>query len=298
MTHDPLGTPAAPGLDPELVRREVRRFLAEDVESGDATTERVVSPTAVARGVIVAREPCVVAGLDVARMVFHELDRSLATDVCATDGVGVPAGTHLLTLDGRAAPILTGERLALNLLQRLCGVATVTRRYVDAVAGTGVSISDTRKTTPGLRLLEKYAVRVGGGRNHRKSLADAVLIKDNHVAVAGGHVAALRRALDARTRPLPVQIEVESVAQLVEVLDAGAGAVLLDNMPPGDVANAVRLVRLHPRGATCWIEASGGITLANVRAYAEAGVDTISVGALTHSAPSVDIALDLINQGR
>jgi nicotinate-nucleotide pyrophosphorylase (carboxylating) len=197
-----------------------------------------------------------------------------------------------LRLSGAAAPILSGERLALNLLQRLSGVATMTRRYADALAGTRASVSDTRKTTPGLRLFEKYAVRVGGGRNHRFGLYDAVLIKDNHVAAAGGVTAALQAVAVHRAGDVVVQVEVDSLEQLREALDAGARAVLLDNMTPAETAVAVGAVRGRPNGDTIWVEASGGITLANIRAYAEAGVDTISVGALTHSAPSVDIALD------
>jgi nicotinate-nucleotide pyrophosphorylase (carboxylating) len=171
-------------------------------------------------------------------------------------------------------------------------VATLTRRYADAVAGTRASVSDTRKTTPGLRVFEKYAVRLGGGRNHRFGLYDAVLIKDNHVAAAGGVTAALQAVGTHQGGDVVVQVEVDSLEQLREALDAGARAVLLDNMTPAETAVAVGVVRGRPHGDSIWVESSGGITLANVRAYAEAGVDTISVGALTHSAPSVDIALD------
>jgi len=197
-----------------------------------------------------------------------------------------------MRLAGPAAPILSGERLALNLLQRLSGIATVTRRYVEAVAGTGASVSDTRKTTPGLRLLEKYAVRMGGGRNHRVGLYDAVLIKDNHVAAAGGVGAALRAVADRRAGDVVVQIEVDSLEQLAEALDADARAVLLDNFSPAMTAQAVAMIRGRSGGRSIWVESSGGITLQNIREYAAAGVDTVSVGALTHSAPAVDIALD------
>ena len=279
-------------LDPQALRQEVRRFLEEDVGKGDVTTARVVPPGAKALGWMVAREALVVAGLDVVRVVFQELDPALEVEPALADGASVPAGTRLVRILGRAAPILTGERLALNLAQRLSGIATLTRRYVDEVAGTGASVSDTRKTTPGLRLLEKHAVLVGGGRNHRMGLYDGVLIKDNHAAVAGGVAAALRAAR-AASPAMPIQTEVDSLAELGDVLALGVEAVLLDNMTPDQVAAAVRMVRAHPGGRACWIEASGGITLQNIRAYAEAGVDTISVGALTHSAPSVDIALDL-----
>jgi nicotinate-nucleotide pyrophosphorylase (carboxylating) len=293
MTADPFQASRRLGLDPEVIRRDVRRFLEEDLGRGDATTDRVVPPDARASGRVVAREACVVAGLGVARLVFEELDPSLVVLPLVDDGASVERGAGLARLDGRAAPILTGERLALNLLQRLSGVATVTRRYADAVAGTGASVSDTRKTTPGLRLYEKYAVRVGGGRNHRMGLDAAVLIKDNHIVVAGGVASAIRAARAGDPASLPVQIEIDTLDQLAEALAVGVDAVLLDNMAPDLVAAAVREIRAHGRGATCWIEASGGITLENIRAYARAGVDTISVGALTHAAPSVDIALDL-----
>jgi len=280
------------GLDPAFVRAELRRFLAEDIGSGDITTAWTVPAGKTAGAWIVAREACVVAGLPVAAAVFTELDAGVVAEAWVDDGARVGRATRLMRLSGAAAPILSGERLALNLLQRLSGVATVTRRYVDAVAGTRASVSDTRKTTPGLRLFEKYAVRVGGGRNHRFGLYDAVLIKDNHVAAAGGVPAALQAVAARRAGDVVIQVEVDSLAQLTEALDAGARALLLDNMTPADTAVAVGAVRSRPHGDTVWIESSGGITLANIRAYAEAGVDTISVGALTHSAPSVDIALD------
>jgi nicotinate-nucleotide pyrophosphorylase (carboxylating) len=279
-------------LDPEFVRAEVRRFLAEDVGAGDVTTDSVVPGEARATGWIVAREPCVIAGLRVAAAVFAELDPRVTCERLIEDGGRVAAGARIARLDGPARPILTGERLALNLLQRLSGVATVTRRYVEAIAGTNASVSDTRKTTPGLRLLEKEAVRLAGGRNHRIGLHDGILIKDNHLVACGGVRAAVAAAR-AASPGLPVQVEVDSFEQLDEALAAGVDAVLLDNMPPARVADAVARIRAHPAGRDCWIEASGGITFDTLRAYAEAGVDTISVGALTHSAPSVDIGLDL-----
>jgi len=279
-------------LDPAFVRAEVRRFLAEDIGTGDITTAWTVPDGTQARAWIVAREACVVAGLPVAAAVFAELDATVAWEPLVEDGASAGQGTRLARLSGPAAPILSGERVALNLLQRLSGVATVTRRHVAAVAGTRASVSDTRKTTPGLRLLEKYAVRVGGGRNHRIGLYDAVLIKDNHLAAAGGVATALQAVAARRTGDVMVQVEVDSLDQVATALDAGARAVLLDNMTPAETARAVALVRARPHGGAIWIESSGGITLANIRAYAEAGVDTISVGALTHSAPAVDIALD------
>jgi nicotinate-nucleotide pyrophosphorylase (carboxylating) len=292
VTPDPLAHRAKLTLDPAFVRAEIARFLAEDVGAGDVTTSAVVPPSASTRGRIVAREACVVAGLDLAREVFAQLDASLVFSPLIADGDAVPAGRTLVELAGPAAAMLTGERVALNVLQRLSGIATITRRYVDAIAGTGATVSDTRKTTPGLRIFEKYAVQAGGGRNHRVGLFDAVLVKDNHIVAAGGLDAALGAL--ARTPPgMPVQVEVDSLEQLGRVVANGVRAVLLDNMAPAVVAEAVRVVRAAPDGAGCWIEASGGVTLATVRAYADAGVDTISVGAFTHSAPSVDLAIDV-----
>ncbi len=291
MSRDRFRRGSVVKLDEAFVRGEVRRFLKEDVGPGDATTAAVIPPGTHGAGWIVARQPCVVAGLDLARAVFEELDASTRFEPAVSDGEVVPAGARLARVEGQAATLLTGERLALNLLQRLSGVATVTRRYVDAVAGTGASVSDTRKTTPGLRLFEKRAVALGGGRNHRLGLHDGVLIKDNHLAAAGG-VGPAVRAARAASPGLPIQVEVDSLDQLDQALDAEADAVLLDNMTPDEASRAVARARAHPRGADCWIESSGGITLQNVRAHAEAGVDTISVGALTHSAPAVDIALD------
>jgi nicotinate-nucleotide pyrophosphorylase (carboxylating) len=295
-TPDPLGPANPPALDPAIVREAVRRFLAEDVGPGDLTSALVVPRDATARGHIVARQACVIAGQALACEVFAQLDQSVSYSTLVADGEFVPAGTACASVQGPAEPILTGERTALNLLQRLSGVATVTRRYVDTIAGTNACVSDTRKTTPGLRTLEKYAVRVGGGRNHRIGLFDAVLIKDNHLVVAGGvdHALAAASAVPAT---IAVQVEVDSLEQLRVALACGVKAVLLDNMPPAMIADAVRLVRAAAGGESCWIEASGGITLANVRAYADAGVDTISVGALTHSAPAVDLALDFEHLG-
>jgi nicotinate-nucleotide pyrophosphorylase (carboxylating) len=284
-------------LDEPFVREEVRRFLREDIGPGDITTAWSLPPGTRASGAIVARQACVVAGLPIARLVFTELDSSLDAEPLVADGREAAAGDRVMRLSGPAAPMLSGERLALNILQRLSGIATVTRRYVDAIAGTGASVSDTRKTTPGLRPFEKYAVRVAGGRNHRAGLYDAVLIKDNHVAAAGGVAAALRAVAQRRTGDVVVQVEVDSLEQLAEALDAGARAVLLDNMTPATTVRAVAAIRERPGGRAVWIESSGGITLDNIREYAEAGVDTISVGALTHSAPSVDLALDFDTGG-
>ena len=284
-------TPAS-GLDEAFVRDEVRRFLREDIGAGDITTAWCLPAGARASGAIVARQACVVAGLPIARVVFAELDPAVEAEPLVADGCARDGRRARMRLAGPAAPILSGERLALNLLQRLSGIATVTRRFVEEIAGTGASVSDTRKTTPGLRLFEKYAVRMGGGRNHRVGLYDAVLIKDNHVEAAGGVAAALRAVSDRGTGDVFVQIEVDSLEQLAEALDAGARAVLLDNFSPALTAQAVAMVRGRTGGGSVWLESSGGITLQNIREYAAAGVDTVSVGALTHSAPSVDLALD------
>jgi nicotinate-nucleotide pyrophosphorylase (carboxylating) len=293
MAQDPFTLRRHAWRDAAFVDREIRRFLAEDVGRGDVTSERVVPRSARASATMVARQACVVAGLPLAKAVFLAVDPDIAFADVASDGDRVAAGSVLARVDGPAGPILTGERVALNLVQRLSGIATLTRSYVDAVAGTGASVSDTRKTTPGLRVFEKYAVHVGGGRNHRMGLYDAILIKDNHRAIAGGAAAAVTAAREANGEAMPIQVEVDALADLPRVFDLGVDAVLLDNMTPPQVAEAVKLARSHPRGHDCWIEASGGITLATIRAYAEAGADTISVGALTHSAPAVDIALDI-----
>ena len=297
MAQDPFILRRHAWLEAAHVDREIRRFLAEDVGRGDVTSLRVVPKTARARAELVARQACVVAGLPLAKAVFFAIDPDISVTDRAADGDRVEAGAVLAHVEGPAGPILTGERVALNLVQRLSGIATLTRAYVDAIAGTGACVSDTRKTTPGLRAFEKYAVHVGGGRNHRYGLYDAILIKDNHRAIAGGAAAAVTAARQADGEAMPVQIEVDALADLPRVFDLGVEAVLLDNMTPAQVAEAVKLARAHPRGHDCWIEASGGITLETIRAYAEAGVDTISVGALTHSAPAVDIALDIAPPG-
>lgn len=297
MAQDPFDLHRHPWLDAAYVDREIRRFLAEDVGRGDVTSERVVPKAARASAEMVARQACVVAGLPLAKAVFLAIDPEIAVSDRASDGDRVTAGAVLAYVVGPAGPILTGERVALNLVQRLSGIATLTRAYADAIEGTGASVSDTRKTTPGLRAFEKYAVHVGGGRNHRMGLYDAILIKDNHRAIAGGAAAAVAAARQANGDAMPIQIEVDALADLPRVFDLGVEAVLLDNMTPLQVAEAVKLARAHPRGHDCWIEASGGITLESVRAYADAGVDTISVGALTHSAPAVDIALDIAMPG-
>ena len=263
-------------------------FLEEDVGQGDVTTKAVVPPGTTGRARIEAREPFTVAGLEPARLSFELLDPGVSWIPEVDEGAAVPAGGVIARIEGSLEAILVGERTALNLLARLCAVATLTSRFVAAVAGTATEIVDTRKTTPGFRLLEKAAVRAGGGRNHRFGLDDGILIKDNHVKVAGGVGEAVARARNGGPHGLVVQVEVTTIEELDEALEAGAGAILLDNMDPQMVATAVDRVA----GAVV-LEASGGITLDNVRSYAETGVDRISIGALTHSAGSVDVSLEV-----
>ena len=265
----------------------VRRVLAEDMGSGgDVTSASTVASDARFTAEMVCREAITVAGLDVAAAFFRALDRHVRTEVLAGDGEQAAAGTVLMRLEGQARALLTAERSALNTLQHLSGIATLTRRYVDAIAGTGATLLDTRKTLPGLRLLEKYAARMGGAENHRMRLDDGILIKDNHVAVCGG-VAAAVRAAKAAGLDMPVQAEVDTLEQIGEALEAGADRLLLDNMPPDLLRQAVALV-----AGRVPLEASGGVTLETVRAIAETGVDYISVGRITQSAPAVDIGMD------
>src|SRR5262252_5620535 len=277
-----------------LVLRElVTRLLEEDVGYGDITTLATVPPQARGHGCLLAKEALVLAGLEVALAVFHTVDSTIRLDRAMQDGVHLTPGSIIAEIHGPARALLTAERVALNLLQRLSGVATATRRYVEAVRHTKARIIDTRKTTPGLRLLEKYAVQIGGGHNHRFGLGDGVLIKDNHIAIAGGIPTAVSLARQAVSHLQKIEVEVEDFRQLHEALAAGADAILLDNMTPEQTREAVHLVRETPGGEHILLESSGGITLQTVRLYAEAGVDLIAVGALTHSAPAVDISLEL-----
>jgi nicotinate-nucleotide pyrophosphorylase (carboxylating) len=260
--------------------------LAEDVGEGDVTTEATVDEDAVGTAELLLREPGVVCGLGVAEAVFRALDPDLRFEPLVDEGTSVPGGTAVARVTGPERAILTGERTALNFLARLSGIATLTRRYVDAVAGTGAAILDTRKTTPGLRALEKHAVVTGGGRNHRFGLDDGVLVKDNHLRAAGSVATAVERLRSAT--PLPVEVECDTLEQVSDALTAQADAILLDNMSLDELRAAVELARGRAR-----LEASGGVTLDNVRAIAETGVDEISVGALTHSARSLDVSLEL-----
>jgi nicotinate-nucleotide pyrophosphorylase (carboxylating) len=267
----------------ELTTFDVRGWLAEDLGQGDLTTEALVPEGVVAEAVIILKEPGVVCGLELARAVFVELDSDVRFESLSADGEEFEGEVAHLAGSGRA--LLSGERLALNLLGRLSGIATLTRRYVDAVAGTGATILDTRKTTPGLRQIEKYAVRCGGGTNHRLALDDRILIKDNHLRLAGpiAEGVALAQATGA-----PAEVECDTLDQVREALDAGADSILLDNMAPATLAQAVRLT-----AGRATLEASGGVTLDNVRAIAETGVDSISVGALTHSARALDFSMEV-----
>lgn len=281
--------PAAP-----LVDELIDRALAEDLAGGDLTTDATVAPDRDAVATFVARSELVACGLPIARRVFERLDGLVVCALNVGEGSVAPKGTPLMVVRGRARTLLAGERVSLNLVQRMAGVATITRQYVSAIpAGSRARIADTRKTTPGLRVLERYAVRCGGGHNHRDMLGSAVLIKDNHLVAAGGVRPAIERARAFAPHTSRIECEVESFAQLVEALDAGADAIMLDNMDDAQVAEAVRLVRARPGGDRMFVEASGGVTLGRIPTLATTGVDVISVGALTHSAPSADVALDL-----
>jgi len=296
--------------DSEYVQRLVQTALEEDVGAGDATVLATIPAKATGTARILAREDLVCAGLPMAERVFHALDPELLVERRAEEGATVRKGEVLLRLDGKARAILTGERASLNFLGRLCGISTVVHRFVEKIAGTRARIRDTRKTTPGLRLLEKYAVKIGGGTNHRIGLYDAILLKENHIALAGGVKAALdqanayaalhakpgaltayEEAVPARATDtvLPIQIEVRDERELREALAAGAESVLLDNMSPAEAKRCVEAARrVQPE---CVVEISGGITLDNVRAYAETGADFLSSGSLTHSAPAANLSL-------
>jgi nicotinate-nucleotide pyrophosphorylase (carboxylating) len=276
-----------PVLSTVVVRALVERALEEDLGSGDITTRLTLPEGQRARGAFMAKADLVVAGLPVAAEVFQVLDASSRYAPAVEEGSEVKAGTKLAVVEGSAAALLAGERVALNFLQRLCGIAALTHRLKSCLSGLPVALLDTRKTTPGLRTLQKYAVRVGGGENHRLRLDDGILIKNNHLRLAGGVRVAVERAL--RLRPTlapqwPIEIEVKSLIELREALEAGAEAVLLDNMTVEEVRECVKATAGRAR-----LEVSGGINAANIRAYAETGVNAISVGALTHSAPAADI---------
>ena len=268
----------------------MRLALTEDVGGGDATTDALVDAAARARARIVAKQEGVVAGTSVAALAFRELDPDARVAWAIPEGGAVKKGDRVAEIEGKARAILTAERVALNFLQRLSGIATMTRAFVKAVEGTGVAILDTRKTTPGLRVLEKFAVLAGGGENHRFGLFDGILVKENHVVAAGGLSQALERALEAgRQRKIPVVVEVRTVEEAEEAARSGVDRILLDNFTPSKITDVLKRV---PRGKkTPLLEVSGGVRLQNVRDFALPGISYISIGALTHSAPALDLSL-------
>jgi nicotinate-nucleotide pyrophosphorylase (carboxylating) len=270
----------------DLIDTIIRNALREDIHTGDITTLSVVPQPRPATARLVAKEEFVLAGIDVAGRVFLTVNPDTVFTARRHDGERCGRGDVVAEISGTDAAILQGERVALNLLQRMSGIATLTARYVAAVAGTGAQIVDTRKTTPGLRVLEKSAVRTGGGRNHRAGLYDAVLIKENHIAAAGGIATAVARAKACIPHTMRIEVETESLADVAEALASGADIIMLDNMDKATMREAVALI-----AGRVLVEASGGINLETVRGVAETGVDLISVGALTHSAPAVDISL-------
>ncbi len=274
------------------VTRIIEEALAEDIGLGDVTTDATVDPAKKGTGVITAKESGTIAGIEVAEMVFRLVDEEIMWAAAVAEGARVPGGSQIGTVTGPLAGILRAERTALNFLQRMSGIATLTRRFVDAVAGTRAKITDTRKTAPGIRVLDKLAVSIGGGVNHRFGLDDMVLIKDNHIAAAGGITAALRACreyLGRRSYQLKVEIETRSLSDVREALAAGgADRIMLDNFPISEMASAVALV-----DHAVEVEASGNVSLETVRPIAETGVDYISVGALTHSAKALDLSLNI-----
>jgi nicotinate-nucleotide pyrophosphorylase (carboxylating) len=277
----PFGPP-----DPAIYREAVRRALAEDLGWGDVTTEGTVRPAQRARGVVLAKSACVIAGLDVAAEAFRQLDPSVAFEPARKDGDRCDPGTIVAEVRGTAGAMLTAERTALNFLQRLSGIATLTRAFVDAAAGR-ITILDTRKTTPTLRALEKYAVRAGGGSNHRSGLDDGILIKDNHVRLAGGIEEAVGR-MRAAGHEMPIEVEAQSIADVEAAITARADVVLLDNLPIEQIREAVRRI-----GGRAKVEISGGVTLERIPELAATGADYVSVGALTHSAAAADLSFEL-----
>lgn len=275
-------------LDARIIDEIVQRALLEDIGTGDITTLLTVSNGVEARGEFIATQPGVLAGMPVVERVFHQLDPRVRLERMVKEGQHFDAGSALAEVHGEARAVLIGERVALNFLQRLSGIATLTARFVETVKDLSVRICDTRKTTPGLRYLERYAVRTGGGYNHRFGLYDAVLIKDNHIAVCGGITQAVQRVRRALPHTMKVEVECTTLGQVQEALEAGVDIILLDNMMIDELREAVRIAK-----GRAFLEASGGVRLDTVRQIAETGVDAISIGALTHSAPALDIKLEL-----
>jgi nicotinate-nucleotide pyrophosphorylase (carboxylating) len=265
----------------------IQAAIEEDIGRGDVTTEATIAEHVMSRARLIAKQEMVLAGMEIFGQVYATLDSTVHVKSSYKDGDFFPAGTIIADLEGRARSLLAGERVALNFLQRLSGIATLTRQFVEAVKGYNVEIVDTRKTTPGWRLLEKYAVRVGGGKNHRHDLGDGVLIKDNHIVAAGGIKRAVEMARKHSHHLLKIEVEVETLEQVEEALQAGAEVIMLDNMSPALVADGVKLI-----GRRAIVEASGGVSLETVTAMARTGVDLISIGKLTHSAPAADIHVE------
>lgn len=284
----PTPSLAEAGLHPLTLDPILEHALREDWAWGDLTSTLIVPPDVQGRATFLFKQDGVAAGLPVAERVLQIVDATIRFSYRAQDGDRLSKGAVAAVAEGSARSLLMAERVALNFLQRLSATATLARTYADVLEGTNTRLLDTRKTTPGLRLLEKYAVRVGGGRNHRFGLADAIMIKDNHIEIAGSIAEAVRRARAGSPMTCRIEVETESLAMVQEALDAGADIIMLDNMPPAPMAEAVRLI-----AGRALTEASGGITLTSLRAVAETGVDFVSVGALTHSAGSLDISLDL-----
>jgi nicotinate-nucleotide pyrophosphorylase (carboxylating) len=269
------------------VRQLIQAAIEEDIGRGDVTTEATIAEHVISHARLIAKQEMVLAGMEVFAEVYAALDSAVDIKPANKDGDLLSAGIVIADLEGRARSLLAGERVALNFLQRLSGIATLTRRYVDAVRGYHVEIVDTRKTTPGWRVLEKYAVRVGGGRNHRHDLGDGILIKDNHIVAAGGIKQAVKMARRQSHHLLKIEVEVETLHQIEEAVQSGAEVIMLDNMPPTMLAEGVKMI-----GGRAIVEASGGVNLESVVEVARTGVDLISVGRLTHSAPSVDIHVE------
>jgi nicotinate-nucleotide pyrophosphorylase (carboxylating) len=263
--------------------------LEEDIGPGDVTTNALIEPDRAATGIIFAKEPLILAGLHIAEEVFTNLDPGMSFDTTFQDGDRVENRDEILTVRGNCRAVLTGERTALNFLQRLSGISTLTRQYVDQVAGSKVRLTDTRKTTPGWRRLEKYAVKIGGADNHRFGLYDGVLIKDNHIVACGGIREAVNRIRNDRAHPLQIEVEVSDMNQVTQALESGVDIIMLDNMKPNDICKAVALI-----DGRALVEVSGGVTLETLVEAANTGVDIISIGALTHSARAVDISMRVV----
>jgi len=271
------------------IKKIIEQALLEDLGTGDITTDSIILPTQNAHGIFKTSESGIIAGLNIAKILFRMLDSKIDFQMKVCDGQRISSGQTIAEISGSARPILKGERIALNLLQRLSGIATMTSRFCDEVKDFSVRIVDTRKTTPGLRILEKYAVRVGGAINHRFGLYDAILIKDNHIALAGGIKPAVQLAKKNASHMVKIEIEVDNLSQLKEALEENVDIIMLDNMNLTDMKKAVEISK-----GQVLLEASGGITLEKVKAIAQTGVDLISVGALTHSVKSLDISLEII----